>query len=203
MKIPEHIALSYLLAQLGVQQQFGPAGTALIIVAGNLPDLDGMTILGGWNCHRTYHRVVGHGLPMTLLGPGLLAWFAASILGLGSFLVLWAWFQIALLAHLITDILFYLWPVQLCWPLSARGLGLGLVRWNDLVPTLLLYAGVLLSWYADPQIVAGICLGLVTAYVLTRAWSPAPYCSWTGWLAGNWAKRSARLWRWLTGDFIT
>src|SRR5205809_209618 len=75
MKIPEHLALSYLLAQLGPQQTFGPAGTVLMMAAGMLPDLDGVSILGGWNAHRKYHRKVGHGLPITLLGPLLLpAW---------------------------------------------------------------------------------------------------------------------------------
>ena len=61
MKLPEHIAFSYLLAQLGPQQHYGAAGTALIVAAGLLPDLDGLTILGGWGCHRKYHRVLGHG----------------------------------------------------------------------------------------------------------------------------------------------
>src|SRR2546426_138534 len=41
MKIPEHLALSYLLAQLGPHQTYGPAGTVLVMVAGMLPDLDG------------------------------------------------------------------------------------------------------------------------------------------------------------------
>ena len=66
MKIPEHVACSFLLAQLGVRQEYGPAGTALMIAAGLLPDLDGVSILGGWACHRKYHRVVGHGLVVTL-----------------------------------------------------------------------------------------------------------------------------------------
>jgi hypothetical protein len=48
MKIPEHLALSLLLAQFDVRQEFGAAGTALMVAAGMLPDLDGMTILGGW-----------------------------------------------------------------------------------------------------------------------------------------------------------
>jgi membrane-bound metal-dependent hydrolase YbcI (DUF457 family) len=203
MKIPEHVALSYLLAQLGVHQAFGPAGTALMIVAGNLPDLDGISILGGWRCHRTYHRVLGHGLPVTLLGPALLAWFGTGILGLGPYFVLWAWLQAALLVHLVTDVFFYRWPVQLLWPLSRRGVGLGLIPWNDLAPTLLLYAGVFLSWWAEPAIVAAVSLGLLALYVVCRAWVPLPRSGWAGWLAGNWARGSAPVWRWLTGDFIT
>jgi membrane-bound metal-dependent hydrolase YbcI (DUF457 family) len=203
MKIPEHFALSFLLAQFGVQHEYGPAGTALMIGAGILPDLDGLSILGGWRWHRTYHRVLGHGLPMTLAGPALLALLGARLLGLGEFLPLWLWLQAALFAHLLTDILFYRWPAQLLWPFSSRGWGLGLIGWNDLVPTLLLYAGVLGTCFGRAPWVAGISLGLLAAYVACRAWVPLPRTAWSAWLTGNWARRSAPLWRWLTGDFIT
>src|SRR5205814_791783 len=106
MKLPEHLALSYLLAQFGVQQAYGPGGTALMVAAGLLPDLDGVTILGGWRCHRRYHRVIGHGLPVTVAGPALLAWLGSHVLGLGPLGPLWFWLQISLLAHLLTDVLF-------------------------------------------------------------------------------------------------
>jgi membrane-bound metal-dependent hydrolase YbcI (DUF457 family) len=203
MKIPEHLAFSILLAQFGVQQEYGPAGTALMIGAGILPDLDGLSILGGWRCHRTYHRVLGHGLPVTLAGPALLALLGSAGLGLGGFLPLWLWLQAALLAHLLTDICFYRWPVQLLWPFSSRGWGMGLIGWNDLVPTLLLYTGVLCTWLGSPPWVAALSLGLLAGYVACRAWVPLPRTGWSGWLTGNWARRSAPVWRWLTGDFIT
>src|SRR5947208_9608281 len=67
MKVPEHLALSFLMAQLGVQQQYGPGGTALMMLAGFLPDLDAVTALAGWDVYRRWHRRVGHGLPITLL----------------------------------------------------------------------------------------------------------------------------------------
>jgi membrane-bound metal-dependent hydrolase YbcI (DUF457 family) len=203
MKIPEHVAFSFLLAQLGVQQEYWPAGTALVIAAGNLPDLDGLSILGGWRCHRTYHRVLGHGLPLTLAGPALLAWLGSGALHLGGFLPLWGWLQAALLAHLVTDLCFYRWPVQLLWPFSGRGLGLGLVPWNDLVPTLLLYAGVAGCLAGGGPLAAGLCLGMLAVYVGGRAWLAGPHRGWYGWLAGGWARQSAPLLRWLTGDFIT
>ncbi len=203
MKIPEHLAFSYLLAQFGVNQEFGPGGTALMIAAGMLPDLDGLSILGGWRCHRTYHRVVGHGLPLTLAGPALLALFGSRVLDLGPLGPLWLWLQAALLAHLITDFLFYRWPVQLLWPFSPRGVGLGLIAWNDLVPTLLLYGGVLLSLAWPAPAVAAVSLGALALYLAWRAWFPSPHAAWYRWLAGNWARRSAPVWRWLTGDFIT
>src|SRR5262249_56546616 len=117
---------------------------ALVIAAGLLPDLDGLTILGGWRCHRRYHRVLGHGLPVTLLGPAALT-LLGGLLGIESLLPLWCWLQLTLFAHLVTDVLFYRWPVQLLWPFSSRGVGLGWVAWNDLVPTALLYGGTALA----------------------------------------------------------
>jgi membrane-bound metal-dependent hydrolase YbcI (DUF457 family) len=203
MKIPEHFAFSYLLAQFGVQQEFGPAGTALIVAAGILPDLDGVSILGGWQCHLRYHRVLGHGIWMTLAGPAVLALAAAEVFGLGPFLPLWAWFQVSLLAHLVTDVCFYRWPVQLLWPFSSRGWGLGLVSWNDLIPTLLLYGGCLLTLWLSPPLVAAVSVGALGLYLVCRAWFPLPRTGWSGWLTGNWARQSAPFWRWLTGDFIT
>src|SRR5271154_185997 len=145
MKIPEHLALSYLLAQLGPQQTYGTAGTGLVMAAGMLPDLDGVSILGGWACHLKYHRKVGHGLPMTLLGPLLLTWCWHPHLEDGQWWGLWAWLQGSLVLHLFVDVLFYRWRVQLFWPFSNWGLGMGLVRWNDLVPTLVLYAATALA----------------------------------------------------------
>src|SRR6478736_876575 len=103
MKLPEHVALSYLVAQLGVQQEYGALGTGLVIAAGVLPDLDGLTVLGGWGLHRKYHRVLGHGLPVTLLGPLLLAIVGAWLLPGTALMPLWLWLQVALLAHLVTD----------------------------------------------------------------------------------------------------
>ncbi len=141
MKVPEHVAFSFLLAQLGVHQQYGWPGTGLVIGAGCLPDLDGIGIIGGWRFYQRYHRILGHGLPMTLLGPAALASLGSWILHVGPFLVLWSWLQVSLLLHLFTDVSFYSWPVQLAWPLSKRGWAGGLLTWNDLVPTILLYGG--------------------------------------------------------------
>jgi membrane-bound metal-dependent hydrolase YbcI (DUF457 family) len=205
MKIPEHVALSYLLAQFGVAQAWGPAGTGLMVLAGMLPDLDGLSILGGWRCHRTYHRVLGHGLLVTLFGPALLALAGLRALSPGIFLPLWAWLQLSLLAHLVTDCLFYRWPVQLLWPFSTWGVGFGLVAWNDLVPTLILYAAAALALAlpAAATLASAGGVALLAAYLGWRAWLPRPQWGWRGWLTGGWARRSPRFCRWLTGDFIT
>jgi hypothetical protein len=203
MKLPEHITLSFLLAQFGLQQQYGFPGTALLLVAGCLPDLDGIGIVLGWRFYQRHHRILGHGILMTLIGPALLALVGVWLLGL-DFFPLWAWCQVALLAHLATDVAFYRWPVQLLWPFTSHGLGFGLVGWNDLVPTLVLYSATLVAllWPAAAIIVAAFGIGGLVAYLLWRAVTPASQSGWSGWLAGNWTARVHRVWRWLTGDFL-
>jgi inner membrane protein len=204
MKLPEHVTLSFLLAQLDAAPRFGPGGTALMIAAGLLPDLDGVTLVAGWRVYRRYHRVVGHGLPVTLFGPALLAG-AAAWMGVGPFVPLWAWAQTSLLAHLATDGVFYRWPVQLLWPVSSRGPGLGLVTWNDLVPTIVLYAAsvVALAWPEASLAAATVGLGTFCVYLAWRAWRPRSRFGWSAWITGDWARTTPRPWRWLTGDFVT
>src|SRR5688572_25436546 len=172
MKIPEHLALSYLLAQLGPQPLQSPAGTLLVMVAGMLPDLDGVSILGGWKCHLRYHRKVGHGLPVTLFGPPLLALAGSPHVDGGSWVGLWAWLQVSLLLHLLVDLLFYRWKVQLLWPFSNWGLGFGLIGWNDLVPTLILYVttATALNWPATAPWAAIAAFSLLALYLGWRAW---------------------------------
>jgi membrane-bound metal-dependent hydrolase YbcI (DUF457 family) len=203
MKLPEHVAFSFLLAQLGPQQEYGAAGTALVVAAGLLPDLDGLTVLGGWGCHRRYHRVLGHGLPITLLGPLALALLGVWLLPGIALLPLWLWLQLSLLAHLVTDIFFYRWPVQLLWPFSTGGVGFGWVGWNDLVPTVILYTGSALAVIWPGPAVAGVALGVLGLYVGWRGLRSPRWSGVEGWLSGGWAPRSPRLCRWLTGDFIT
>ena len=205
MKIPEHVALSYLVAQLGVQQQYGPWGTVVIIAAGCLPDLDGLTLLAGRRAYRTYHRILGHGLPVTLAGPLVLAATASFAFGLGRIWPLWAWLEVSLLAYLFVDVCYYRWPVRLLWPFSNRGWGFGLLSWNDLVPTITLYAAVAVTvaWPSLAPQCAAAAIGVNLLYLGWRAWQPAPITGWGAWLAGDWTRDTPRFWRWLTGDFVT
>jgi hypothetical protein len=46
-------------------------------------------------------------------------------------------------------------------------------------------------------------LSLLGLYILWRAWNREPLTGWLGWLTRDWAPRSPRLCRWLTGDFVT
>jgi len=192
------------MAQLGVQQQYGSGGTALMLVAGFLPDLDTLTLLAGRRVYRTYHRVLGHGLPVTLLGPALLALLGAFVFRLGPVGPLWLWLQAALLGHLASDVLFYRWPVQLLWPLSRRGWEMGCIGWNDLVPTLALYGGTLAALVVPPiaPFAALTGIGTVLLYLGWRRRQPWPRSKWGAWLAGGWCRRARPFWRWLTGDFL-
>jgi membrane-bound metal-dependent hydrolase YbcI (DUF457 family) len=205
MKIPEHMALSFLLAQFGVHQEYGCPGTALMIAAGCLPDLDGVVVVAGWRFYRRYHRILGHGVLVTVLAPLFLALFGGWLLGWAALPLLWFWLQVALLGHLLTDVTFYGWPAQLLWPLSRRGWGLGLVAWNDLVPTLLLYttSTIALLWPAAGVSAAVIGVGGLVLYLCWRAVRPKPDTGWSAWLTGAWAPHAAPVWRWLTGDFVT
>jgi hypothetical protein len=192
--------MTFLLAQFGVQQEYGLAGTVLVVAAGLLPDLDGIGVIFGWRFYQRYHRKLGHGLPVTLIGPPLLALAGVGLFN-ADFFVLWLWCQVALLGHLFTDVLFYRWPVQLFWPVSTWGWDAGLVGWNDLVPTLLLYGAsvVALLWPGLAPPAAGFGLAGVLLYLVWRAIRPA---SNGDWLSGGWANQRHPLWRWLTGDFI-
>lgn len=205
MKIPEHIALSYLLAQLEVQQQYGSTGTAFMIVAGCLSDIDGVTILGGWQCYRKYHRRLGHGLPMTCFGAAFLAVVYNAIFRNGPIVTIWFWLQVSLMAHLYTDACFYRWPIQLLWPVSTAGWEAGLLHWNDLCPTIILYLScvVIVVWPGAAQNAAMVGICFLAQYLIWRIWHPQPLTNGGVWLAGAWARRSPRICRWLTGDFVT
>src|SRR5262249_15459534 len=110
-----------------------------------------------------------------------------------------------LLAHLATDVLFYNWPVQLAWPVSRWGVACGLMTWNDLMPTLILYGGTVVAVLWPVAAFPAAALS-ITALALYIGWQALPAPSrkgWSAWRTGDWARRSPRWSRWLTGDFIT
>src|SRR5262249_47677846 len=139
-----------------------------------------------------------------MLAPFALAGVGCLLFNL-PFFPIWGWLQVSLLCHLLTDVSFYNWPVQLLWPISKRGWAFGLLSWNDLVPTLLLYGGVaiVLVWPVHgPWISSAIFLGLV-AYLYWRSKRREPNGGIEEWFAGGWAEGTPRFYRWLTGDFVT
>jgi membrane-bound metal-dependent hydrolase YbcI (DUF457 family) len=203
MTIPQHLALSFLLTQFVVRHDYGLAGTLLVLAAGCLPDLDGLSVLGGWNVQRTYRGAAGHGLLVTLAAPAVVGLLAARLFDLGPFAPLWFWLQIALLAHLATDVLFGRWPVQLLWPFSTRGWGLGLVARADPVPAVLLYATALTALCSPGwgPAAAGAGVGGLTLYAAWRAARLRPRAArrpeggpllWKGCDFGTWLRLLAR-----------
>jgi hypothetical protein len=115
------------------------------------------------------------------------------------------WLQVSLLLHLFTDVCFYNWPVQLAWPLSTRGWAGGLLSWNDLVPTILLYSGafLVLAWPEKRTWIAIASILAMSCYLIWRMLRPEREFALEAWLAGGWTERSPRFCRWLTGDFVT
>lgn len=96
MHTPTHALLSWLCAELG---PFERRDRALVFAAGVLPDLDGLSILGGVELYRRWHHVLLHNLAAALVVALALAAFARRRL--------WV-FALALLAfhlHLICDYL--------------------------------------------------------------------------------------------------
>jgi hypothetical protein len=203
MKIPQHLALSFLLAQFGAQQQYGLAGTALVVTAGCLPDVDGLSVLAGWHAHRTCRGAVGHGLPVTLGAPLLLALLGSEGFGLGAPAPLWFWLQVSLLAHLAADVCWCRWPVQLLWPVSARKWGGDPAARADPAPALILYgsaaAALCSTRWAPASAAAG--LGALTLYQAWRLSRPRPTpvrrpepgaCLWEGCDFSAWLRLLAR-----------
>jgi membrane-bound metal-dependent hydrolase YbcI (DUF457 family) len=176
MTILQHLALSFLLAQFIVQPDYGSAGTLLVLVAGILPDVDGLSILGGWNAQRTYRGAAGHGLPVAVAAPALLALLAARLFGVGAFAPLWLWLQLSMLAHLATDLLLGRWPLQLLWPFSTQRWGFGLGPRADPVPAAVLHPAALaaLCWPEWGPAAAGVGVGGLTLYCAWRAARPRP-----------------------------
>lgn len=174
-----------------------------MLLAGFLPDLDCAPMSFGHRLYRAYHRVLGHGILTTFFGPALLIALAAPF-GVMPSWELWAWLQAACLVHLVVDVCFYRWPVQLFWPFSRKGWGLGWVAWNDLVPTLTLDLGAAgtMLWPGQAPMVAAAGLALQAGYLSLRA-RRRPSSALARWLAGGWARQAPTIWRWLTGDFVT
>ena len=89
------------------------------------------------------------------------------------------WLGVALVAswsHLVVDLMFSGhsqlsdWELQLFWPISNRGFVYPLVPWGDIGATVVFVLGMfaLLRWPARRQVVAGLTLVAVFAYIVVR-----------------------------------
>lgn len=107
-----HGELSWLLAQRLAARK----DRALVVLAGILPDLDGLTLLAGEQAYATWHHVLTHGAVAALALSGLLAAFAvqrSAVLGLAL---------VAFHLHLGADLVGSGpgWPVLYFWPFSRH-----------------------------------------------------------------------------------
>jgi inner membrane protein len=138
-----HVGLSWVLANLGGCSR---KDRCLVVLAGVLPDLDGIGMVWGEHANLTMHRVVGHNLLAGLLLTGILMlradsrWLTGALAALSFHL------------HLLLDVVGTGGlPVQYLWPFSHRGLTYRdhwvLTSWQNVVVMLLTLAGVLtIAW---------------------------------------------------------
>ncbi len=98
------------------------------MLAASLPDLDGLSIIGGWECYQIWHHVIGHNLLFCVLLSFILALFSSS--KLKTLLIYFGLTQI----HMVMDyfgsgegwMIYYFWPfdntgylTNYCWPLYS------------------------------------------------------------------------------------
>jgi inner membrane protein len=108
-----HIGLSWIIANLGPRSR---KDRWLVVLAGTLPDLDGIGILWSDTAYAAMHRAAGHSLPFGLLLIAIAIAFADSrwttAIGVGLS------FHLHLLLDLVgTGGL----PLRYFWPISERG----------------------------------------------------------------------------------
>jgi membrane-bound metal-dependent hydrolase YbcI (DUF457 family) len=139
-----HIGLGWIIAGLGP----GPRRDRwLIVLAGLVPDLDGIGILWSEQAYRATHRVIGHSLPFGLLLVAVVVLLAdrRRVTGLLA--------AVSFQLHLLLDVVGtgglptrYLWPVS-TWTWTYDGHWV-LASWqNGVVMSLTLLGVVATAWW--------------------------------------------------------
>src|SRR5579872_2781125 len=149
MQIPTHILSGWCAANLF--PPLNPRQRLMCMIAAAIPDLDGLSILGGQQAYWNWHHRVCHNLPFGLIVCGLLAWLSGRRIGL--FVLYLLLFQL----HIVMDIfgsgpgwgIYYFWPFS-NWMFDNTGISWEFFSWQNLS-----IAGGLLVW----TIVIAIRLG--------------------------------------------
>jgi len=141
-----HAGIGWIVASLGP----GPRKDRwLIVLAGLLPDLDGIGILWSEQVYLSTHRVVGHGLPLGLVLMGAVValaerrWISGALAAVS--------FQL----HVLLDVVGTGGPpIRYLWPFSSWGLTYGghwiLASWqNALVMGLTLLGVAATAWWRE------------------------------------------------------
>ena len=107
------------LSWLGAQKLADRRDRILVTLGGVLPDLDGLTLLGGEDLYGKWHHVLTHGVLSAVVISGALALLAkrkAAVFGLA-----FAAFHL----HLVCDLLGSGpgWPIHYLWPFSLEEWG--------------------------------------------------------------------------------
>lgn len=96
------------------------------MIAATAPDLDGLTILGGWDAFREYHHMLCHNLVFCVLSAAILATISGR--RLASFALYFT------LAHLHLALDYYgsgpLWRIYYWWPFSKQGAWMWADAWE-------------------------------------------------------------------------
>lgn len=97
MHIPTHILSGWIGGNL--VPSFGARERFFCMLAAFVPDLDGLSLLGGWECYQDWHHVLMHNLLVALAGSGVMAFFSKP--RLTAFAVYFGLFHL----HFLMDLL--------------------------------------------------------------------------------------------------
>ncbi|PKM80636.1 MAG: hypothetical protein CVU89_12945 [Firmicutes bacterium HGW-Firmicutes-14] len=144
MDLITHGLMGSMMAGAGLQEKFGIAGLATMVISNIAPDLDIVAGLKGPKTFYKYHREITH----SLLGAGVL-WVLITLgvyffTPLDSFWAILAMVGAGLAGHLLIDSLTP-WGLPLFYPFSSKKYGLDLIWFFDPVIISLFVGGVYLG----------------------------------------------------------
>ncbi len=107
-----HAELSWLMSQKLQARR----DRVLVTLAGVVPDLDGLTLVGGTELYGEYHHVLTHGFPAALATAALFGWLGRERLWVAGLSLL------AFHLHLLCDLAGSGpgWPILYFWPLDRH-----------------------------------------------------------------------------------
>lgn len=140
MHIPTHIMSGWCSSNL--IPKLGPRERLMCMIATTIPDLDGLSVLGGQQFYWDWHHVAGHNLPFGILVCVILVLLSGR--NFRHFVLCFLFFHV----HLLLDVfgsgpgwaIYYLWPFS-HWALDNTHLSWEFYSWQNIS-----IAGGLLVW---------------------------------------------------------